>query len=182
MTRSLIRDSSAGCVTVPRFLLVLLVAACVGGCASLPPGSDFPKTVSSALAQPAETRIGRQFADAARQHGGNSAYRMLAAGIDGFLARVQMVNAAERTLDLQYFIFRADETGKLLTNAVLRAADRGVRVRVLIDDGETIAGDDQLVALDAHAQIEVRVFNPFAYRGSVMFLRALEFTLSISRL
>ena len=169
-------------MTIPRFLLAFVVAAFVGGCASLPPGSDFPKTVSSALAQPEETRIGRQFADAARQHGGNSAYRMLAVGVEGFLARVQMVNAAERTLDLQYFIFRADETGKLLTNAVLRAADRGVRVRVLFDDAETIAGDDQLVALDAHERIEVRVFNPFIYRGHFLFMRALEFTFSIARL
>jgi len=169
-------------MTISRSLLVLLAAACVGGCATLPPGSDFPKTASSALAPLEQTRIGRQFADSARQQGGNSGFRMLAAGLDGFLARVQMVNAAERTLDLQYFIFRADETGKLLTNAVLRAADRGVRVRVLLDDGETIAGDDQLVALDAHPQIEVRVFNPFAYRGSVVFFRALEFTFSIARL
>jgi putative cardiolipin synthase len=107
---------------------------------------------------------------------------MLAVGVDGFLARVQMVNAAERTLDLQYFIFRADETGKLLTNAVLQAADRGVRVRVLIDDGETIAGDDQLVALDAHPQVEIRIFNPFIYRGHFLFMRALEFTFSIARL
>jgi cardiolipin synthase C len=93
-----------------------------------------------------------------------------------------MVNAAERTLDLQYFIFRADETGQLLTEAVLRAADRGVRVRVLIDDGDTIAGDDQLVALDAHPQIEVRIFNPFVYRGHTMLFRALEFMLSNARL
>ena len=107
---------------------------------------------------------------------------MLAVGVDGFLARVQMVNAAERTVDLQYFIFRADETGQLLTDAVLRAADRGVRVRVLIDDGETIVGDDQLVALDAHPQIEVRVFNPFAYRGHSNFLRGMEFMLSNARL
>ena len=169
-------------MTVSRFLLVFLAAACFGGCASLPPGSDFPKSTSSAYAQPEQTRIGRQFADATRQHGGNSAFRMLAVGVDGFLARVQMVNAAERTLDLQYFIFRADETGKLLTNAVLQAADRGVRVRVLIDDGETIAGDDQLVALDAHPQIEVRIFNPFIYRGHFLFMRALEFTFSIARL
>ncbi|HSQ04392.1 MAG TPA: phospholipase D family protein, partial [Burkholderiales bacterium] len=152
------------------------------GCASLPPGSDFPKTASSALAQPGETRFGRQFADAARVHGENSGFRMLAVGVDGFLARVQMVNAAERTVDLQYFIFRADETGQLLTDAVLRAADRGVRVRVLIDDGETIVGDDQLVALDAHPQIEVRVFNPFAYRGHSNFLRGMEFMLSNARL
>jgi putative cardiolipin synthase len=164
-----------------RFLLVILVAF-LSGCASLPPGSDFPKTPSSALAQPEETRFGRQFADAARKHGGNSGFRMLAVGVDGFLARMQMVNTAERTLDLQYFIFRADETGKLLSDAVLRAADRGVRVRVLIDDGETIAGDEQLAALDSHPQIEVRIFNPFAYRGHFIFFRALEFTFSASRL
>src|SRR6185503_3281797 len=139
MTGSLIGNSSAGCRMALRFLRGLLVAALVGGCASLPPGSDFPKSASSALAQPEQTRVGRQFAGAAREHGGNTGFRMLAVGVDGFLARVQMVNSAERTLDLQYFIFRADETGKLLTSAVLRAADRGVRIRVLIDDGETVA-------------------------------------------
>jgi putative cardiolipin synthase len=135
-----------------------------------------------ALAQPEQTRFGRQFADAAREHGGNSGFRMLAVGVEGFLARVQMVNAAEKTLDLQYFIFRADETGQLITEAALRAADRGVHVRVLIDDAETIEGDDQLVALDAHPQIEVRIFNPFAYRGHIKPLRALEFMLSNARL
>jgi putative cardiolipin synthase len=165
-----------------RFLLGILFAAFLAGCASLPPGSDFPKTASSALAQPEQTRFGRQFADAAREHGGNSGFRMLVVGVDGFLTRVQMVNTTERTLDLQYFIFRADETGRLLTEAVLRAADRGVRVRVLVDDGETIAGDEQLVALDAHPQIEVRIFNPFAYRGHSMLGRAVEFMFSGSRL
>jgi cardiolipin synthase C len=167
---------------LPRFLLAILIAAFLPGCATLRPGSDFPRTVSSALAQPEVTPLGRQFTDAARQHSGNSAFRMLAVGVDGFLTRVQMVNSAERTLDLQYFIFRADETGQLLTEAVLRAADRGVRIRVLIDDGETKAGDDQLVALDAHPQIEVRVFNPFAYRGHSNIMRGLEFMFSASRL
>src|SRR5476651_1027826 len=114
---------------ISRHIFAAIVAF-LAGCASLPPGSDYPKTTSSALSQPEETRVGRLFADAAREHGGFSAYRMLAVGVDGFLTRVQMVNSTERTLDLQYFIFRADETGKLLTNAVLQAADRGVRVRV----------------------------------------------------
>jgi len=165
-----------------RLVFLILILALLAGCATLPPGSDYPKTISSALAQPEQTRFGRQFAHAAREHGGNSGFRMLAVGVDGFLTRVQMVNAAERTLDLQYFIFRADETGKLLTEAVLRAADRGVRVRVLFDDGETIKGDEQLAALDAHPRIEVRVFNPFAYRGHSMLFRAVEFTFSGSRL
>ncbi|HLX79912.1 MAG TPA: phospholipase D family protein [Burkholderiales bacterium] len=169
-------------ICTSRLLQALLVVALLGGCASLPPGSDYPKTDSSAFAQPEQTTLGGVFAAAAREHPGNSAFRLLTVGVDGFLSRVQMVNAAQQTIDIQYFIFRADETGQLLTEAVLRAADRGVRVRVLVDDGETITGDDQLVALDAHPSIEVRIFNPFVYRGNIAFLRAVEFTLSNARL
>ena len=76
----------------------------------------------------------------AREHDGTSGFRIITVGVDGFLTRAQMIDAAERTLDLQYFIFRGDETGRLLTEALLHAADRGVRVRVLVDDGATIAG------------------------------------------
>ena len=165
-----------------RFLLAILIVALLGGCASLPPGSDFPRTESAALAHPEQTKLGQQFESKAREHDGNSGYRIIAVGADGFLIRMQMINAAERTLDLQYFIFRGDETGKLLTEAVLRAADRGVRVRVLVDDGETVAGDDQITALEAHASVEIRIFNPFAYRGHLTPLRALEFAFNSSRL
>jgi putative cardiolipin synthase len=135
-----------------------------------------------ALAHPEETRLGGQFESAARAHGGNSGFRIITVGVDGFLTRVQMIDAAERTLDLQYYIFRGDETGRLLTEALLRAADRGVRVRVLIDDGNTIAGDEQILALDAHPAIEIRIFNPFAYRGHGKFLRTTEFLFNTSRL
>ena len=174
---------SAGFLQIAsRLLAFIAVAAFVSGCATLPPGSSYPKTESSALAQPELTRLGRQFADAARRNPGASGFRMLAVGVDGFLARVQMIDAAERTLDLQYFIFRTDETGKLLAAAVLRAADRGVRVRLMLDDGETKPGDEQMAALDAHPQIEIRVYNPFAYRGSSLFLRGLEFSFNSARL
>src|SRR5512143_2480296 len=171
-------------VTTGRFYLwlVVLIVALLGGCASLPPGSDFPKTASTALAHPEQTRLGRQFSDAARQHGGNSGFRIIPAGADGFLVRMQMINAAERTLDLQYFIFRGDETGRLLTDAVLHAADRGVRVRVLVDDGETVAGDEQITALEAHPSIQIRIFNPFAYRGHSNVMRGLEYLFNASRL
>ncbi|HET9775744.1 MAG TPA: hypothetical protein VFP77_04170, partial [Gemmatimonadaceae bacterium] len=87
-----------------------LVAALVLGCATSPPGADFPKVASIALAHPEKTRLGRQFDGASREHGGNSAFRLLSVGVDGFLARAQMINAAERTLDLEYFIFRQDQT------------------------------------------------------------------------
>jgi cardiolipin synthase C len=103
-------------------------------------------------------------------------------GVDGFLSRVQMINAAERTLDVQYFIFRGDETGRLITGALLRAADRGVHVRILIDDGDTVAGDEQILALDGHPSVEIRIFNPFAYRGHVNLLRGVEFLFNWRRL
>jgi cardiolipin synthase C len=161
---------------------LVLVVGVLAGCAFLPPGSDFPKTVSTALAQPNQTWLGQQFESAAYEHGGDSGFRLLSVGVDGFLIRTEMINAAQQTLDLQYFILRQDETGQLLTDAVLRAADRGVHVRILIDDGDTLEGDEQIAALGMHPQIEVRIFNPFVYRGHDQVLRGVEFAFTASRL
>lgn len=165
-----------------QLVLVVLMVAILGGCRSLPPGSDVAKTASTALAHPEETRLGRLFDQAARAHAGHSGFRIIPVGADGFLTRMQMINAAERSLDLQYFIFRGDETGRLLTGAVLRAADRGVRVRVLIDDAETEAGDEQITRLAAHPSVEIRLFNPFTYRGHSKLFRSIEFMFNASRL
>lgn len=165
-----------------RIALGVLLAATAAGCSTLPPGADFPKVASVALVNPEETRVGEQFASAARAHGGASGFRIISVGVDGFLTRAQMIDAAERTLDLQYFIFRGDETGRLLTDALLRAADRGVRVRLLIDDGATIASDEQVLALSSHPAIQIRIFNPFGYRGHHESLRAIEFLFNHSRL
>jgi putative cardiolipin synthase len=165
-----------------RLAPVLLLSALLGGCATLPPGSAYPKLASVALANPEETRSGTQFSAAALEHEGNSAFRIITVGVDGFLLRAQMIDAAERTLDLQYYIFRGDETGRLLSMALLRAADRGVRVRVLVDDGDTQAGDEQVLELAAHPGIEVRIFNPFAYRGHRKLRRTVEFLLHKRRL
>lgn len=160
-------------------LCAILLAA---GCASLPPGSDYPKLPSAARHAPAASKLGHAFESAARAHPGQSGFRILSVGVDGFLARAQLIDAAESTLDLEYFIFRQDATGKLLTSALLRAADRGVRVRVLVDDGDTLDGDERLTALGAHPNIEIRIFNPFAYRGHQLAMRAFEFLLDSRRL
>ena len=164
------------------FTFAVLSVAALCGCASLPPGSAYPKTESSALAFPGQTGFGRRFERAEKEHGGASGFRLLPMGVDGLLTRAQMINAAERTLDLQYFIFKGDQTGLLLADALLRAADRGVRVRVLIDDGETESGDEQIKALDAHPNIEIRVFNPFLHRGPAKLARFVEFVFNKSRL
>jgi len=163
-------------------LLAVTIAILLGACSAVPARFNYPKSSSVALAHPEETRLGAQFHSAARQRDGDSAFRILSVGVDGFLARVQMIDAAERTLDLQYFIFRGDETGRLLTDALMRAADRGVRIRVLIDDGATVAGDEQIIALDAHPNIEIRMFNPFVYRGHSNLRRSIEFLFNSSRL
>ena len=160
----------------------LLLTTIVAGCASLPPGSSFPKKPSAAFAHPEETRVGKIFEDQARVHPDGSAFRILPVGADGFAARMQMIKAAQRTLDVQYYIFTADSTGLLVTDALLAAADRGLHVRILIDDGETIAGDEQILVLAAHPQIEVRIFNPFTYRGHLRLVRNIEFLLEARRL
>jgi putative cardiolipin synthase len=169
-------------VVATLLAVVAVIVFSPGGCVSLQPGANFPKAVSVALVHPEETHLGAQFDSAALAHGGDSAFRIISVGVDGFLMRAQMIDAAERTLDLQYFIFRGDETGRLLTDGLLRAADRGVRVRVLVDDGDTLAGDEQISALDTHPNVQVRIFNPFAYRGHNSMRRTLEFMFHASRL
>ena len=172
-------------VSLARYAVALfatLVLASLGGCATLPPGSSYPKASSVALPDPQSTALGRQFASATSRNGGRSGFHLVNVGVDGFLMRLEMINAAERTLDLQYYIFRGDESGRLLTDALSRVADRGVRVRVLVDDAETVAGDEQLLALSGHPAVEIRVFNPWAYRGHNEFLRDAEFILRHSRL
>jgi putative cardiolipin synthase len=165
-----------------RYTVALLALATLFGCAGLLPGADIPKAASVALAHPEDTRLGQHFAGAAHDHGEDSAFRIISVGVDGFQLRMQMIDAAQRTLDLQYFIFRGDETGRMLTDGLQRAALRGVRIRVLVDDGDTVAGDEQILRLLAYPSVEVRIFNPSSYRGHSRLLRTLEFLLNAPRL
>ena len=165
-----------------RLVLAALLAVVMSACTALPSKAHDPKVQSWALDHPEQTRLGAQFDEAARAHEGNSGFRVIAAGVDGFAARLQMINSAERTLDLQYFIFRGDETGRLLTEALRRAAARGVRVRVLVDDGDVLPGDGQILTLASESGAEVRIFNPFVYGGYSKFRRSLEFLFNWRRL
>jgi cardiolipin synthase C len=169
-------------LVLPSAPLLLFALVTLGGCASLPPGVRYPKAVSSALEHPEETQLGRHFAAASAAHPGLSALRLVPIGIDGFLLRAEMIDRAKKTLDLQYYIFRSDETGKLLADAVLRAADRGVRVRLLIDDFDDTKREGEVDALDAHPNIKVRRYNPLAYRGNVQFIRWMEILIHGPRL
>jgi putative cardiolipin synthase len=161
--------------------LVLIVISMLG-CSTMPRGSAAPKVPSYALERPEDTRLGRQFRAASARHEGESGYHIINSGIDGLVTRIQMIDAAERTIDMQYFIFRGDKTGILIAEALKHAADRGVRVRILLDDGDTVAGDQKILALGQYPDIEVRIFNPFDYRGHNPILRHLDFIAHKGRL
>jgi len=146
---------------VPRLLCGLLFL--LGACTSLP--DTVPREHSSALGDTADTRLGRALAPLLAAHAGTTGIHALGDGRDAFAARVLLARAAERSLDVQYYILRADTTGGLFCEALWQAAERGVRVRLLLDDNSTRGLDDALAALDAHPNIEVRLFNPYASRA-----------------
>jgi putative cardiolipin synthase len=142
--------------------LALAAAAALAGCAALPPQDG--RALSNALAPAADSTIGQALAPLTAAHPGLSGVHALLDGRDAFAARVMMAEAAERSLDVQYYIWRDDTTGTLLLDALRQAAGRGVRVRLLLDDNNTGGLDGQLALLDALPNLEVRLFNPYASR------------------
>ena len=144
-------------------LCLLFAAALLGACVSLPPLQG--RTESTALADTGGTRLGKVLEPMTAAHPGQSAIYPLLDARDAFAARAHLAQVAERSLDVQYYIWHKDMTGMLLFDALRSAADRGVRVRLLLDDNNTTGLDPVLAALDAHPNIEVRLFNPFALRS-----------------
>ena len=146
---------------------MLGAAMVLTACASLPDG--YPRQESRTLQDTGDTRLGRAIAPLAGTHPGLSGVHPLVRGTDAFLARLILAAGADRSLDVQYYIWRNDTTGRILLDHLISAADRGVRVRLLIDDLGTAADDAHLLLLDQHPNIEVRLFNPIASRGARAF-------------
>ena len=150
-----------------RIAGVALIALCLGAvllgrCRILPPLAG--RTVSTAPADTGATRLGRAISPLAAAHPGVSGIHPVPGARDAFAARYLLAQAAERTLDVQYYIWRKDLSGTLLLEALLDAAERGVRVRFLMDDNSTAGLDEALAALDSHPNVEVRLFNPLSIR------------------
>ena len=157
-----------------RNLGAAIVAVLLISCASLPPQTG--RTPTYAQQNTETTRLGERYAPDEQAHPSESAFHLLPDGIDALLARVVLTEMADKTLDLEYYIWHRDLTGRALGAAVLRAADRGVRVRLLIDDLGTNADDQVLLAISAHPNIEIRLFNPVASRRFKTIASALEFS------
>jgi putative cardiolipin synthase len=133
------------------------------GCASLP---DRPVTSpQSAIAPGPDAPLDRSVAGAEAAHPGQAGFRLVVEGTEAFVIRMHSANQAARSLDVQTYIWHADATGRYLAQALLAAADRGVRVRLLVDDLDARARNAGFGALAAHPNIDVRLFNPFATRS-----------------
>ena len=131
------------------------------------PSGSYPRTVTTALDNPEKTTLGRNFAPLERAHPKKSGYLLLSHGVDALVARLKLMDAAQKTIDVQYYLYRFDIAGKMFTQKLLDAADRGVRVRLLLDDMEIDDNDFRFAVLGSHPNIQVRFFNPFAGRSDL---------------
>jgi putative cardiolipin synthase len=147
----------------PPIITLLLAAVAIliiAGCATLP--KDFDRPESYALTDTGNTVFGKAHTKARAAHPGKSGFRLLGNGLDAFVARAVSSHRAQRSIDAQYYLYHNDLVGKLFTGLLLKAADRGVRVRLLVDDMGLAGRDLGAAALDSHPNMQVRIFNPFS--------------------
>ena len=105
-------------------------------------------------------------------------YHVLYDPLEALAARIHLIDRAEKTLDLQYYIWDNDKVGSLALNAIIKAADRGVKVRLLIDDNNAKKMEGIYLALDQHQNIEVKLYNPYRFRH----YRAMDMILDLKRI
>ena len=140
-------------------LFSVIVVISLGACANLPPNTN--RIESHAYEDTRETTIGRSFDRQSQGHKGETAYYVLSNGLDALVARAALANIAERSIDTQYYMIHNDVVGSLFIDRLYEAAERGVRVRLLVDDIDQGGRDTGAAILDAHPNVEVRIFNPF---------------------
>ncbi len=156
-------------------LLAITLVSLITGCASLP--SLDGRTTTYAIADTAGTQLGYAATSVIATNQDKDGIHGLPEPRDAFAVRMLLADAAQKSLDVQYFIWHGDQVGYLLFEALWRAAERGVRVRVLLDDLNTHGLDPTIAALDAHPNIEVRLYNPLVHRNA----RALNFLTDFTR-
>lgn len=141
-----------------------LCAMLVGltACATPLPQHDLPGSQAMEMPEQGQlkTYLRQQPADDLDQSG----FYVLDRGIEALSARLHLIDMAESSVDLQYYIYHGDTTGGLITDRLLAAADRGVRVRILLDDIGNSVSDRAVATLDLHPNIELRLFNPVSAR------------------
>src|SRR5579871_1516089 len=167
------RPAGAGCA-LP---FVALAALLLSGCATY--RLDVPKPASYALPARADSALAQSLRPALDAHPGQSALALLQYGSLAFLSRAALADLAERSIDVQYYIYETDDSGVVLADRLIAAARRGVRVRLLVDDNNLVRSEDRLATLAGQPNFEIRVFNP--YRNRVRWMRPFEFATSFGR-
>ena len=154
-------------------VLLLFAVTALSGCVGVP--FDYPKTASEALPADPGSYLGNVMMQWQADHGEQSGVVRLPHGPDALGARLRMMELAQESIDAQYFILKSDRAGALFAGKLLLAADRGVRVRLLIDDVFSSGIDRPLTLLDSHPNIEVRLFNPLSRQGLKYWSYLLDF-------
>ncbi|MGE7959371.1 phospholipase D family protein [Pseudomonas sp. NPDC089530] len=155
---------------------LMLFALCLTGCANL----DVPREPSQALPA-ADSAFGRSIQAQAAPYQGRSGFRLLPDSTEAFMARAELIRNAQSSLDLQYYIVHDGISTRMLVDELLKAADRGVRIRILLDD-TTSDGLDQIIAtLAVHPHIQIRLFNPLHLGRSTGVTRTLGRLFNLSR-
>jgi putative cardiolipin synthase len=152
-----------------RVILTTFLLAFMACCAQLEPRPDLPAETAVPVGEGGA--LDKIFAESEAARPNESAFRLVIEGTEAFAIRIGSARLAARSLDVQTYIWHDDQTGRLLANELIEAADRGVRVRLLIDDMDARAKNLALAGMAAHPHIDIRLFNPFASReGTLGFL------------
>lgn len=175
--RAVARASNPGIDNGLYRWLLCTIFVLLAACSSLP--SDFEQVPGQVWPHPEQTKLGALIAETAPEDKTLSGVELLADPSDAFSARFAIAAFAEKTLDMQYYLWKGDLSGQLLLWRVLEAADRGVKVRFLIDDIYHAGRDEVYAILDTHPNFQLRVFNPMANRGAA---RNLNFLVNKTRL
>lgn len=149
-----------------RINITLFFVAILSGCGSLPDEVQHPNEpivipLSSALTELSEAY---QPKPATKE---TSAVLLQDKGWDALAQRLALIETAEHSIDIQYYIWNSDASGHYLASRLLAAADRGVKIRVMLDDINLNEREDLLIALNSHPQVDIRIFNPIPTRRGV---------------
>jgi len=158
----------------------LIVAVVISGCVSAP--IDYPKSPSSALIDTDDTTLASSSTSWRAADPERNGFYPLSLGMDAFGARLVLMDRAERSIDAQYFLMKPDGAGLVFGGKLLEAANRGVRVRFLLDDIFSTVDDTALIVLNEHPNIELRIFNPIARKGVYAFNYLGHFSLTNRRM
>ncbi|WP_423753279.1 phospholipase D family protein [Acinetobacter beijerinckii] len=156
----------------------LSIAITISGCSTLPKHSIEPTQTISLKVDTSETTLAQIIDPLQQQNPDLTGYYVLFDPIEALAARLRLIDKAEKTLDLQYYIWDNDKVGAVALHALIRAADRGVKVRLLIDDNNAKQTEGIFLALAQHPNIEVKLFNPYRFRK----YRGIDMVLDLKRI